>query len=70
MIDSIMVGVTRWINLMADRNTTQKDPNTKKVIEKGMPRCRSCTARMSVVETQDGKQRLWCFHCESPLLGG
>lgn len=52
---------------MADKNTTQKDPNTKKVIEKGQPRCKQCFGRMSIVEI-NGTQKLWCFNCDSHLL--
>lgn len=70
MIDYITVAAIRWINLMeSKRNTTQKDPTTKEIKEEGMPRCRNCLSRMSVVEIE-GKQKLWCFHCDSQRLGG
>lgn len=69
MIDYITVAVTKWINLMADRNTTQKDKQHGKVIETGTPRCKNCHSRLSVVEIQ-GTTKLWCILCDAPRLGG
>lgn len=56
---------------MADKakNTTQKDPTTKRVREEGMPRCKNCLSRMTIVEI-NAASKLWCYICDSYRLGG
>lgn len=69
MIDSISVGVTRWINLMADkvRNTTKKNKEDGEIVETGKPRCKRCFSRLTIVEL-NGSQKLWCINCDAPFI--
>lgn len=67
MIDYITVAAIKWTNLMADRNTTQKDKDRGKVIETGVPRCKNCFSRMTIVEIGN-TNKLWCYICDAQKL--